>query len=79
MADRDRGIGQPLGGAGARDMLALRRRRLLAVGTVVDHQRKALRLGLGDILDADLRRDAELGGQGTKIAHAADLLPPPTC
>src|SRR3546814_9437165 len=29
MADWDRGIGQPLGGAGGPDLLALRRRRLL--------------------------------------------------
>ena len=79
MTDRDRGIGEPLGGAGDTDMLALRRRGFLTVGTVVDHHREALRLGFGDILDADLRRDAELGGQGTKIAHVADLLPPPAC
>ena len=35
--------------------------------------------GLGDILDADLRGDAEVGGQGSEIAHASDLLPPPAC
>ena len=57
--------------------VALRRARVLAVGTVVDDHRKARRLRCGDILDADLRRDRIGRGQGSKVAHAAIYKPAP--
>src|SRR3546814_8006204 len=60
MADRDRGIGQSFGGAGGPDLLAQRRRRLLAVGAVVDDQRKAIRLGCGDIVYRSEEQTSEI-------------------
>ena len=72
-------IGEALGRRGMRDLVALRRFGLFAIGAIVDQHRKARGLRLGDILDADLRGDAEVGGQGSKIAHASDLLLPRTC
>src|SRR3546814_1938282 len=44
LAHGNRGIGQTLGRAGARDIAPLRRRDLLAIGTVVDDEREAGRL-----------------------------------
>src|SRR3546814_2007366 len=73
LAHGNRGIGHTLGRAGARDIAPLRRRDLLAIGTVVDDEREAGRLRRRDIPKGNLRGDAIVGAPGPKIAHARDV------
>src|SRR3546814_5854576 len=74
MAHWNRRIGEPLGGSGRRDVARLRRRRLLAVGTVVDDHRKPRGLRLRDLLDGNLRGDAIVGRSEVHTSELQSLM-----